>query len=95
MEAIGGGEEARGRGPRVLVVGGGIAGLGAAERLCRRPALRHLRVLEATARAGGRIRSECSFGNGLSGTPCPSSFPHPNRCRLTPAAAAGPARARG
>ncbi|XP_038179577.1 peroxisomal N(1)-acetyl-spermine/spermidine oxidase isoform X2 [Arvicola amphibius] len=48
--------------PRVLVVGGGIAGLGAAQRLCRHPAAPHLRVLEATARAGGRIRSERCFG---------------------------------
>ncbi|XP_036191646.1 peroxisomal N(1)-acetyl-spermine/spermidine oxidase isoform X2 [Myotis myotis] len=62
MESSGGDEGAPGRGPRVLVVGGGIAGLGAAQRLCRHPAFRHLRVLEATARAGGRIRSERSFG---------------------------------
>ncbi|XP_062070569.1 peroxisomal N(1)-acetyl-spermine/spermidine oxidase [Lepus europaeus] len=61
MESRGGGAEASG-GPRVLVVGGGIAGLGAAQRLCRHPASPHLRVLEATARAGGRIRSERSFG---------------------------------
>ncbi|XP_004625770.1 peroxisomal N(1)-acetyl-spermine/spermidine oxidase [Octodon degus] len=48
---------------RVLVVGGGIAGLGAAQRLCSyHSADRHLHVLEATARAGGRIRSERSFG---------------------------------
>ncbi|XP_069867569.1 peroxisomal N(1)-acetyl-spermine/spermidine oxidase-like [Dipodomys merriami] len=57
----GGGAEAAGR-RRVLVVGGGIAGLGAAQRLCRHPAVLDLRVLEATARAGGRIRSERSFG---------------------------------
>ncbi|XP_076982575.1 peroxisomal N(1)-acetyl-spermine/spermidine oxidase [Tamandua tetradactyla] len=62
MEARGGSAEASGRGRRVLVVGGGLAGLGAAERLCRHPAFRHLRVLEATARAGGRIRSERRFG---------------------------------
>uniref|UniRef100_A0A8C8T718 Peroxisomal N(1)-acetyl-spermine/spermidine oxidase n=1 Tax=Peromyscus maniculatus bairdii TaxID=230844 RepID=A0A8C8T718_PERMB len=49
-------------GPRVLVVGGGIAGLGAAQRLCSHPAAPHLRVLEATAGAGGRIRSERCFG---------------------------------
>lgn len=95
MESGGGGEEAAGRGPRVLVVGGGIAGLGAAQRLCRHPAFRHLRVLEATARAGGRIRSERSFGNGLSpGTPFPSSVPGPSRGRPTPAAS-WPACARG
>ncbi|XP_004438907.1 PREDICTED: peroxisomal N(1)-acetyl-spermine/spermidine oxidase [Ceratotherium simum simum] len=57
-----GSAEAPGLGPRVLVVGGGIAGLGLAQRLCRHPAFSHLRVLEATARAGGRIRSERSFG---------------------------------
>ncbi|XP_037660412.1 peroxisomal N(1)-acetyl-spermine/spermidine oxidase isoform X5 [Choloepus didactylus] len=62
MESSGGSAEAPGRGPRVLVVGGGIAGLGAAERLCRHPAFWQLRVLEATARAGGRIRSERKFG---------------------------------
>ncbi|XP_052052050.1 peroxisomal N(1)-acetyl-spermine/spermidine oxidase [Apodemus sylvaticus] len=50
------------RSPRVLVVGGGIAGLGAAQRLCRHRAAPHLRVLEATAGAGGRIRSERCFG---------------------------------
>ncbi|KAF5923579.1 hypothetical protein HPG69_010798 [Diceros bicornis minor] len=68
-----GSTEAPGLGPRVLVVGGGIAGLGLAQRLCRHPAFSHLRVLEATARAGGRIRSERSFGNGLSR----NSFPEP------------------
>ncbi|XP_031244585.1 peroxisomal N(1)-acetyl-spermine/spermidine oxidase isoform X1 [Mastomys coucha] len=49
-------------GPRVLLVGGGIAGLGAAQRLCGHRAAPHLRVLEATAGAGGRIRSERCFG---------------------------------
>ncbi|KAL4698825.1 hypothetical protein H8959_011482 [Pygathrix nigripes] len=61
MEATGSVGEAPG-GRRVLVVGGGIAGLGAAQRLCGHSAFPHLRVLEATARAGGRIRSERSFG---------------------------------
>ncbi|XP_047393826.1 peroxisomal N(1)-acetyl-spermine/spermidine oxidase isoform X1 [Sciurus carolinensis] len=61
MASGGDGAEAPG-GWRVLVVGGGIAGLGAAQRLCRHPAVQHLRVLEATARAGGRIRSERCFG---------------------------------
>ncbi|KAG8517488.1 Peroxisomal N(1)-acetyl-spermine/spermidine oxidase [Galemys pyrenaicus] len=56
------GAEAPARGPRVLVVGGGIAGLGAAQRLCGHPAFSNLRVLEATARAGGRIRSERRLG---------------------------------
>ncbi|KAG8137751.1 hypothetical protein E2320_004965 [Naja naja] len=52
-------------GPRVLVVGAGAAGLGAAQRLLqgsRRFA--HLRLLEASGRAGGRIRS-ASFGKGV------------------------------
>ncbi|XP_037352765.1 peroxisomal N(1)-acetyl-spermine/spermidine oxidase [Talpa occidentalis] len=62
MEPRGGGAEGPARGPRVLVVGGGIAGLGAAQRLCGRPARPSLRVLEATARAGGRIRSERGWG---------------------------------
>lgn len=62
MESSGGDAETPSFGPRVLVVGGGIAGLGAAQRLCRHPAFPRLRVLEATARAGGRIRSERSFG---------------------------------
>ncbi|XP_049710671.1 peroxisomal N(1)-acetyl-spermine/spermidine oxidase isoform X2 [Elephas maximus indicus] len=60
MEARSG--DAEGRRPRVLVVGGGIAGLGAAQRLCHHRAFPHLRVLEATGRAGGRIRSERKFG---------------------------------
>lgn len=69
MESSGGRAEAPGRGPRVLVVGGGIAGLGAAQRLCHHPAFPQLRILEATARAGGRICSERSFGNRLSCNP--------------------------
>ncbi|XP_059120838.1 peroxisomal N(1)-acetyl-spermine/spermidine oxidase isoform X1 [Peromyscus eremicus] len=63
-------------GPRVLVVGGGIAGLGAAQRLCSHPAAPHLRVLEATAGAGGRIRSERCFGNRPLG-PLTDPGPHP------------------
>ncbi|XP_060027007.1 peroxisomal N(1)-acetyl-spermine/spermidine oxidase isoform X2 [Erinaceus europaeus] len=47
---------------RVLVVGGGLAGLGAAQRLSTHPGRVHLRVLEATARAGGRVQSERNFG---------------------------------
>lgn len=63
------------RGPRVLVVGGGIAGLGAAQRLCRHRAAPHLRVLEATASAGGRIRSERCFGNRSLVDPRPHPVP--------------------
>ncbi|XP_006867553.1 PREDICTED: peroxisomal N(1)-acetyl-spermine/spermidine oxidase [Chrysochloris asiatica] len=62
MQLSTGDAEAPGRGPRVLVVGGGIAGLSAAQRLYQHGAFPHLRVLEATARTGGRIRSERKFG---------------------------------
>ncbi|XP_036785580.1 peroxisomal N(1)-acetyl-spermine/spermidine oxidase isoform X2 [Manis pentadactyla] len=62
MESSGRRAAAPGRGPRVLVVGGGIAGLGAAHKLCGHPAFPQPHVLEATARAGGRIRSEHNFG---------------------------------
>lgn len=75
MESSGHQAEAPGRGPRVLVVGGGIAGLGAAQRLCCCSALPSLRVLEATARAGGRIRSERSFGNSLPRSSFPELLP--------------------
>lgn len=86
MESSGGITEPPGRGPRVLVVGGGIAGLAVAQRLCGHPTFRHLRVLEATARAGGRIRSERSFGNGLSRNSSPEPFPRANSWSLTGAA---------
>ncbi|KAM6186253.1 peroxisomal N(1)-acetyl-spermine/spermidine oxidase [Rhynchocyon petersi] len=62
MQGSSGAAEVRGCGPRVLVVGGGIAGLGAAQRLSQRLAFPYLRVLEATDRVGGRIRSERKFG---------------------------------
>uniref|UniRef100_A0AAY3ZV63 Amine oxidase domain-containing protein n=1 Tax=Denticeps clupeoides TaxID=299321 RepID=A0AAY3ZV63_9TELE len=41
---------------RIVVVGCGIAGLGAAQRLVRR-GFRDVRVLEATARSGGRVHT--------------------------------------
>ncbi|XP_075466395.1 peroxisomal N(1)-acetyl-spermine/spermidine oxidase [Ascaphus truei] len=50
-------------GPVVLIVGSGISGLGAAQKL-HRHGFRNLRVLEATGRTGGRIRSQ-KYGRGL------------------------------
>lgn len=64
--------------PRVLVIGGGIAGLGAAQRLCHYSAAPHLSVLEATARAGGRIHSRRGFGNR------PDPFWNPTSCAQAP-----------
>lgn len=82
MSASGAAAETPGCGPRVVVVGSGLAGLSAAQRLSDHPVGPHLRVLEATDRAGGRIRSERSFGNGLPRTRRPGSPPvHP---RLDP-----------
>jgi hypothetical protein len=57
------------------VVGSGIAGLGAAQKLCSHRAAPHLRVLEATASAGGRIRSERCFGNRSLVDPRPHPVP--------------------
>ncbi|CAM4580953.1 peroxisomal N(1)-acetyl-spermine/spermidine oxidase isoform X1 [Lepidochelys kempii] len=56
MEAAGGAR------PRVLVVGAGLAGLGAAQRLSSSRAFPHLRLLESTGRAGGRVCSQ-PFGS--------------------------------
>uniref|UniRef100_A0A8B9PHV8 Amine oxidase domain-containing protein n=1 Tax=Apteryx owenii TaxID=8824 RepID=A0A8B9PHV8_APTOW len=55
-------EGSGGSSPRVLVVGAGLAALGAAQRL---RAAGHLRLLEARARAGGRICTR-PFGSGLA-----------------------------
>lgn len=43
--------------PRVLIVGAGLAGLGAAQRLLGSQRFPDLRLLEASGRAGGRVRS--------------------------------------
>lgn len=54
----------------LAVVGAGIAGLAAARRLVERvPAGTVVRVFEATARAGGAIRSETTSGVVLEGGP--------------------------
>nr|XP_056705351.1 peroxisomal N(1)-acetyl-spermine/spermidine oxidase [Euleptes europaea] len=60
MQASGG--VGAGAGPRVLVVGAGVAGLGAARRLLLLPhaprrRFADLRLLEASGRVGGRVRS--------------------------------------
>uniref|UniRef100_A0A674J0C1 Peroxisomal N(1)-acetyl-spermine/spermidine oxidase n=1 Tax=Terrapene triunguis TaxID=2587831 RepID=A0A674J0C1_9SAUR len=51
-------EAADGARPRVLVVGAGLAGLGAAQRLSSSRSFPHLRLLESTGRAGGRVCSQ-------------------------------------
>ncbi|KAM9324109.1 peroxisomal N(1)-acetyl-spermine/spermidine oxidase [Gastrophryne carolinensis] len=51
------------QGPAVLIVGAGIAGIGAAERLYQH-GFHNVRILEATGRTGGRIRTQ-SFAKGL------------------------------
>ncbi|XP_063814679.1 peroxisomal N(1)-acetyl-spermine/spermidine oxidase-like isoform X2 [Pseudophryne corroboree] len=50
--------------PVVLIVGSGISGLGAAERL-HKHGFRHIKILEATGRTGGRIRTQ-RFAKGLA-----------------------------
>lgn len=49
-----------GRGPRVVVIGAGIAGLGAADALAAAGA--EVAVLEAQGRIGGRVRTDMSMG---------------------------------
>lgn len=47
----------------VIIVGAGVAGLGAAQRLMRSPSTQHLRVvvLEAGSQVGGRLRADRTF----------------------------------
>lgn len=55
-------EEAMGRkSPAILIIGSGISGIGAAEKLYQN-GFRNIRILEATGRTGGRIQTQ-SFGN--------------------------------
>ncbi|KAM3912604.1 peroxisomal N(1)-acetyl-spermine/spermidine oxidase-like [Leptodactylus fuscus] len=57
-------QEAMGpRAPVILIIGAGISGLGAAEKL-HKHGFHNIKVLEATARTGGRIRTQ-SFAKGL------------------------------
>ncbi|XP_056387205.1 peroxisomal N(1)-acetyl-spermine/spermidine oxidase-like isoform X1 [Hyla sarda] len=51
------------RGPVVVIVGAGISGIAAAEKL-HKSGLENVKILEATGRTGGRIRTE-SFAKGL------------------------------
>ncbi|KAM4033760.1 peroxisomal N(1)-acetyl-spermine/spermidine oxidase [Anomaloglossus baeobatrachus] len=51
------------RDPVVLIIGAGISGIATAEKL-HRHGFQNIRVLEATGRTGGRIRTE-TFGKGL------------------------------
>ncbi len=47
---------------RIIVIGGGIAGLSAAWRLQQQQASAHVLILEATSRAGGTLQSEVRDG---------------------------------
>ncbi|XP_073416798.1 peroxisomal N(1)-acetyl-spermine/spermidine oxidase isoform X2 [Dendrobates tinctorius] len=51
------------RDPAVLIIGAGISGIATAEKL-HRHGFQKIKVLEATGRTGGRIRTD-SFGKGL------------------------------
>uniref|UniRef100_A0A8C5QBB1 Amine oxidase domain-containing protein n=1 Tax=Leptobrachium leishanense TaxID=445787 RepID=A0A8C5QBB1_9ANUR len=62
MESLPGKYEAR-RPPTVIIVGSGISGVSAAHRLYTN-GFQRLRVLEATGRSGGRIRSQ-AYGKGF------------------------------
>lgn len=42
--------------PEIVIVGGGISGVAAAENLLK-AGFRHVRILEATQRSGGRIKT--------------------------------------
>lgn len=53
----------REHGPRVLIIGAGVAGLAAATRLIR-DGFRNIKILEAENRIGGRVYSVPS-GNSL------------------------------
>nr|XP_033798755.1 peroxisomal N(1)-acetyl-spermine/spermidine oxidase [Geotrypetes seraphini] len=59
----GNGNSISGPDPEVLIVGSGIAGIGAAQRLYQH-GFRNLRILEATERSGGRIQT-AHFAKGL------------------------------
>lgn len=54
--------------PKIVIVGGGISGVAAAGRLVK-AGFRHVRILEATLRSGGRIKTstlgKCLLSNSL------------------------------
>nr|DBA15460.1 TPA: hypothetical protein GDO54_004668 [Pyxicephalus adspersus] len=52
------------RTPSVLIVGSGISGIGAAEKV-HKNGFQNIRILEATGRTGGRIRTQ-KFAKGLA-----------------------------
>lgn len=56
-------EPMAGRSSAVLIIGSGIAGIGAAEKL-HKNGFTNVRILEATGRTGGRIRTQ-SYAKGL------------------------------
>ncbi|XP_068111424.1 peroxisomal N(1)-acetyl-spermine/spermidine oxidase-like [Hyperolius riggenbachi] len=57
-------EENGSHGPAILVIGAGISGIGAAEKL-HQNGFRNIKVLEATGRTGGRIWTQ-KFAKGLA-----------------------------
>lgn len=64
---------------KILIVGSGIAGIAAAHRLIK-DGFRHVKIIEATARSGGRIKTgRLGEYGGSSGSVC---SPEVNRHRF-------------
>lgn len=63
--------------PKILIVGSGISGVAAAERLVK-AGFQHVRILEATKRSGGRIKTstlgKCLISRILRHLTPPSPF---------------------
>lgn len=55
--------------PKIVIVGSGVSGLAAAESLVK-AGFQHVRILEATKRSGGRIKTstlgKCFFSKPLN-----------------------------